>query len=142
MSDPAELPRAHFAFPGPLRDKLVAAILRGEKTSTTGLMVDYERDNEELPRAGERSAVVDSDGKPVAVIETTEVRVVPMREIDVEFARDEGEGFETVAHWREAHERFWNGYIDEIRRDLGDPSWSLTDDTLVVAARFRLVERL
>lgn len=38
-----------------------------------------------------------------------------------------------------AHERFWGGYLDEIRRDLGDPEWQLTDDTLVVCERFRLI---
>ena len=37
-----ELPVAEFAFPGPLRDQLVAAILSGGKTTTTGLLADYE----------------------------------------------------------------------------------------------------
>ena len=50
-------------------------------------------------------------------------------DVDLAFARDEGEGFESVAGWRRAHEEFWSG--EEI-----------TDDTLVVAERFRLVERL
>ena len=61
---------------------------------------------------------------------------------DEQFARDEGEGFETVAQWREAHDRFWRGYADEIRHHLGDPDWDVTDDTLFVAERFRLVEVL
>jgi hypothetical protein len=33
-----DLPVAEFAFPGPLRDQLVAAILAGEKTTTSGLV--------------------------------------------------------------------------------------------------------
>ena len=32
---------AELAFPGPLRDALVAAILRGDKTSTSALAVQY-----------------------------------------------------------------------------------------------------
>ncbi|MCL2734512.1 MAG: RNA-binding protein, partial [Actinomycetia bacterium] len=36
--DIAALPKAEFAFPGPLRDKLLAAVLSGAKTSTTGLL--------------------------------------------------------------------------------------------------------
>ena len=39
-----------FAFPGPLRDQLVAAILSGAKTTTSGLLTGYERDGEPLPR--------------------------------------------------------------------------------------------
>ena len=35
-----------FAFPGPLRDQLVAAILSGAKTTTSGLLIGYERDRE------------------------------------------------------------------------------------------------
>ena len=44
-----DLPVAEFAFPGPLRDQLVAAILDGSKTTTTGLLVEYEREAEPLP---------------------------------------------------------------------------------------------
>jgi hypothetical protein len=35
-----DLPVAEFSFPGPLRDQLVAAILVGAKTTTTGLVAD------------------------------------------------------------------------------------------------------
>lgn len=56
MSDDryAGLPKAEFAFPGPLRDQLVAAILSGEKTSTTGLMAEYRAlgDYRRPPAAG------------------------------------------------------------------------------------------
>jgi uncharacterized protein YhfF len=123
---------AEFGSPGELRDRLVAAILSGDKTSTTGLYAEHEEEGESQPEPGERQLVVDSDGRGVAVIELTSVEVKRMGDIDLQFAIDEGEGFESVADWREAHERFWRSY-------RGD---ELTDDTLVVAERFRLVERL
>ncbi len=134
---------AEFGFAGtPLRAALVAAILRGEKTATAGLLVDYERDDDELPAVGERFLVLDNDDHGVAVIETTEVRVLRIGECDLEFARNEGEGFESVADWRAAHDRFWRSYADEIREYLGDPGWDVGDDTEFVAERFRLVETL
>lgn len=134
--------KAEFGFPGtPLREQLVAAVLRGDKTATAGLLVDYERDGEPLPEVGERYAVVDNDGRDVAVIEITEVRVRRIGDTDEQFARDEGEGFESVPQWRDAHDRFWRSYADEIRAHLGDPDWHVNDDTLYVAERFRLVER-
>jgi uncharacterized protein YhfF len=123
---------AEFGFPGELRDRLVAAILAGEKTSTTGLYAEYEEEGESPPQPGERRLVVDSEGRGVAVIELTSVEVKRMAEIDLQFALDEGEGFESVADWREAHERFWRSYRDD------EPD----DETLVVAERFRLVEKL
>ncbi|MET8348679.1 MULTISPECIES: ASCH domain-containing protein [unclassified Micromonospora] len=135
-----DLPRAEFAFPGPLRDKLVAAILSGAKTSTSALLVGYERANEPLPEAGQRSAVVDSDDRRVAVIELTEVRVLRLADVDLQHALDEGEGDESVAQWRAGHETFWHSA--EVREELGDPGFTVDDDTLVVTQRFRLVHTI
>ena len=142
MSDAelSALPRAEFAFPGPLRDELVASILAGTKTATAALLAEYEREGEPLPAVGVRAVVVDSENQPVAVIETTEVRVISAGEVDLQFAIDEGEGFESVADWRAAHERFWHSA--EMRAALGEPPVDVTDDTRIVAERFRLVERL
>ncbi|MFG2134148.1 ASCH domain-containing protein [Streptomyces sp. NPDC048751] len=138
--NPASLPRVEFAFPGPLRDKLVAAILNGTKTSTTGLVVDYEHEGEPLPKVGSRAVVIDSDDRPVAVIEVTDVRVVPLAQVDLAHAVDEGEGDTSVAEWRANHERFWHS--DEMRAALEDPEFTVDDATLTVLERFRLVADL
>ena len=63
----------------------------------------------------------------------------PMSTID---AIDEGEGYANAHEFRVAHERFWNGYIDELGLELGDPDFALDDDTLVVLQRFTIVQRL
>jgi len=136
---PAEdLPVAEFAFPGPLRDQLVAAILAGAKTTTTGLVADYEHENDPLPSPGLRQVVADSAGRPVAIIETTAVRVMRLADVDLNHALGEGEGFTSVAEWRAVHERFWHSA--EMRRALGDPAFTVGDDTLVVAQEFRLIQ--
>jgi uncharacterized protein YhfF len=132
-----DLPVAEFGFPGPLRDRLVAAILSGRKTTTSSLMQDYERSGEPLPRAGHRQAVVDSGGRRVAAIEVTAVRVVRLADVDLPHVLDEGEGDESVAQWRAGHERFWDSA--EARAERGGPGFAVNDDTLVVAERFRLV---
>ena len=136
----ADLPVAEFGFPGPLRDALVAAILNGEKTSTTGLLEEYRRESWPLPAVGTREAVVDSHGARIAVIELTEVEVKRMGAVDLAFAIDEGEGFTTVEEWRDAHVRFFRS--SQMTSALGDPPVRIDDDTLVVCTRFRLVERL
>ena len=133
-----DLPVVEFAFPGPLRDQLVAAILAGEKTTTTGLVAEYEHENEPLPVPGLREVVVDSGGRPVAVIETTAVRVMRLADVDLDHALGEGEGFSSVAEWRAGHEQFWHSA--EMRQALGDPAFKVGDDTLVVASEFRLIQ--
>jgi uncharacterized protein YhfF len=136
----ASLPIIEFAFPGELRDRLVAAILAGEKTTTSCLHVELELEGEEPPRPGSREVVIDSAGRPVAVIEMTEIRVLPLAEVDLQHALDEGEGYGGVADWRQGHEEFWQSA--EYREAIGKPEFTVDDRTLAVAQRFCLVEDL
>ncbi len=81
--------------------------------------------------------MIDSDGNVVGVLEVVGVEVIRLGDADLQFAIDEGEGFESVAQWREAHEDFWNAYVlPELPADRVSP---LTDDTQIVFERFRLV---
>ncbi|MFD9538702.1 ASCH domain-containing protein [Streptomyces sp. NPDC060022] len=128
-----------LAFPGPLRDRLVAAVLSGEKVSTSGLLAEYEVEKEDLPPVGERSALIDSRGREVAAVELTEVRVVALGSVGLQHALDEGEGYTSVAQWRAGHEAFWHS--EEMRDALGDPAFTVDDDTKIVVERFRVVER-
>jgi uncharacterized protein YhfF len=112
-----------------LRRQLAEAVLRGHKTATASLRDQYAPDTDEpLPEVGENSVLIGWDDEPLGVVETTDVRVVPAGRVDLQFARDEGEGFESVADWRAAHERFWSGR-------------EITDETLVVCERFRVIAR-
>jgi uncharacterized protein YhfF len=131
-----------FGFRGSLRDRLVAAILSGAKTTTSSLLIGYERDAEPLPRPGDRWVVIDSADEPVALIEVIAVRVVRLADVDLAHAVGEGEGFASVAEWRAGHEAFWRSA--EVRAELGDPAFTVNDDTQIVAEQFRLVtgERL
>jgi uncharacterized protein YhfF len=115
-------PRTH------LRRQLVDAVLRGEKTSTAGLLEQYEADGELPKPVGSHCALLGYDDEAVAVIEVTESRIVPAAAIDEQFARDEGEGYASIEEWRAAHERFFDQTIGP--------------DTDIVAIRFRVVGRL
>ena len=95
--------------------------------------------SESLPRPGLREAVADSAGNHVAVIETIAVRMIRLGDVDLAHAVGEGEGYASVAEWRAGHERFWHS--QEMRKALGDPVFTVDDDTLVVAQTFRLVEK-
>jgi uncharacterized protein YhfF len=148
MPEPVEpttyrgMPAWGFAFPGALRDELTALALDGTKTATAGLAVDYVVDGGMPSRAGDREVLLDSGGRPVAVIEITRTELSTIGLVTDEFARAEGEGYADAKDWRESHERFWNGYIDDLRTGLRDPAFELTDSTVVVCEWFRVVERL
>jgi len=138
--DLTRLPRSEFAFPGPLRDRLIRAILDGRKVATTSLALEYEVRHESLPYSGQRSVVIDSDNQPVCVIETTDVVIVPLGEVDFAHVADEGEGHEAVSDWRKGHENYWRS--KEMAASLGGVVLVLDDSTAVVLERFRVVERV
>ena len=148
MPHPAEpttyrgMPAWGFGFPGELRDLLTALALDGTKTATSSLAVDFVVEGAMPARAGDREVMLDSSGEPVAIVEITKIALSTIALVDDDFARAEGEGFADAGDWRAAHERFWNGYIDDLRAGLRDPGFELTDSTVVVCEWFRVVERL
>ena len=145
MPLPDDLASLHtwgFGDPGPLRDELTALALSGAKTTTASLLADFEMEGEELPKEGQRDVLVDSAGRPVAVVETISCRVCRLADVDDQHAIDEGEGYANATEFRVEHEGYWNSYIDLVRAHLGDPTFVLGDDTPVVLERFRIVERL
>lgn len=135
-------PFAEFAYPGPLRDLLVAAILSGKKTATTGLVAGLEVEGDPMPEAGQRETVIDSDGVPVAIIELERVEFMRLAEVGLDVALAEGEDYDSVEGWRAAHEEFWEEYLVELRAAPGFEDLTITDDTPVYVEWFRLVEIL
>ncbi|MER5842535.1 ASCH domain-containing protein [Streptomyces prasinus] len=114
--------------PGGLRDKLNSLVLAGRKTATTGLLAEYVEETEGLEFAGERLALLDDDGRSVAVIEVTGVEVTSFTGVTWEHAAAEGEGDASLEEWRAGHRRFWE-------RE-GTP---VEDGTAVVCLAFRVV---
>ncbi len=128
-----------FGFPGPLRDRLVEAVLSGAKTATSSLLADWQRDGEQPPAAGELQTVVDSAGIPVAIIEIVESEVLALGDVNDRVACAEGESYQTAAGWRSEHERFWR---EEVFPDWEGDVPRLNDSTPVVVQWFRLQEQI
>ena len=85
-----------------LADELAALIEGNVKTATSTLLRWYEEGGHSLERLGDCWVVLDSTGRPRCVVEVTEVRVIPLGEVDAAFAADYGEGARTLA-WRRTH---------------------------------------
>lgn len=91
-------------------DDLLELVLKGTKTATAGALWDYESEDEDLPEIGTMSILLDGAGEPRAVIQNTDVDVVPFDEVTAEHARLEGEGDRSLEHWREVHEQFFTDH--------------------------------
>jgi uncharacterized protein YhfF len=108
----------------------LALVLIGKKTATCCSLSQYDDEAWPMPKPGDRWIVLDGKQRPRGVIETTEIATKRFEEVDAQFARDEGEGDQSYAYWRKAHE------------DYFARQGRFTPDMLVVCERFRLIEVL
>lgn len=124
---------------GGLGDRLIAAVLRGEKTATSSLAIGY-LSGDPMPKVGQRLSLVDHHGRSYGVVETTRATIIPLHLVGDDVAHDEGEGFADAAQWRRDHIAFWDDIAHLIREESGNPDWVLRDTEPVVVEWFRLIE--
>lgn len=124
-------PVAWFGDSRDQTDALAELVRKGAKRATAGLLWRWQ-DEGGPPEVGDRQVIVDWDGEPRAVIEMTDVSVVPFDEVDREFAREEGEGDLSLDYWREVH---WAIFARECQRLGREPGPKMP----VVCMRFRRV---
>ncbi|HYZ04357.1 MAG TPA: ASCH domain-containing protein [Rubrobacter sp.] len=72
--------------------ELGALIVAGIKTATCSALRAYEAEREPLPSVGLKTIVLDGNGDPLCIVETTQVKLQPYDEVEARFAFEEGEG--------------------------------------------------
>ena len=115
-----------------MADELGVLISSGTKTATCSALWEYEGEAESLPKVGTKTIVLDGNGDPLCIIETTEVEVGTYDEVDERFAYEEGEGDRSLEYWREAHWRFFSRTLPNIGKEPAP-------DMPLVCERFRVV---
>jgi uncharacterized protein YhfF len=112
--------------------EIATLVLNGTKTSTGSLQWVYDVEGKPLPKPGDLSIVMDGNGHPVCVIETTDVQVMPFDAVDEQFAYEGGEEDRTLASWRRM---YWSYIVTECVRIKREP----TEKMPLVCERFRVV---
>ena len=115
-----------------LANELAALVLRGTKRATAGAVWACEAEGKRLPQPGDLSIVTDGAGRPLCVIETLSVDVVPFRDVTAAFAATEGEGDGSLSFWREAHRQYFT-------RECASAGKAFTEDMLVACECFTVV---
>jgi uncharacterized protein YhfF len=113
-----------------MRRRLTELALAGTKVATAGLwQQDYLDHDEAVEAVGERQALLGDDDGVAAIIEITRVEVHPMRAVSWEFAQAEGEGFESIEHWRAGHTSYYAKHGIHV-----------DDETMFVCVWFRIAD--
>lgn len=118
-----------FQF-GEKADWLAGLVVDGTKTATCSSYPLYELEGENLPEIGDYQIVLNSQDKPVAIIQSYSIEIYPFKKVPVDFALAEGEG--TYEAWKEAHVAFFS-------RELSIQGLEFTEEMLTVCDCFKKV---
>jgi uncharacterized protein YhfF len=121
-----------FGDSASMANELGQLVLAGVKGATAGAVLAYEASGERLPKPGDLSVVVDALDRPLCIIETTHVDIVPFDAVSAEFAATEGEGDGSLAYWRDVHEAFFS-------RECAQSGHTFSTSMAVSCERFRVV---
>ena len=106
-----------WAFGG-APDKLAKLVMQGVKTATCSALALYEYENEEIPKVGDYSVILDSDGQAVCIIRTTKVYIETFDQVSERHAYLEGEGDRSLEYWRQVHEEFFTEELKTIQQNF------------------------
>lgn len=98
----ADLKQFRFGDSPELADRLASLVVAGVKTATCSAVANgFEA------ALGEQQVVLSGEGRPVAVIETLSLDVLPFEKVTPAQAAQEGEGDLSYPCWRDAHEAYF-----------------------------------
>lgn len=103
-----------FGSSNEMADELAELVLEGKKTATASNFKLYELEDEALPFKGLFNVILNGSGHAVAIIETTDVEIVPFDEVTSDHAYQEGEGDRSLDYWRKVHEKYFKEELAEI----------------------------
>ena len=113
-------------------DIIAELTVKGIKTATCSAYYLYEKEGEELPKAGEYSVILNSRDEAVCVIKTVKVYIERFGNISEEHAYKEGEGDRSLEYWRKVHEDFFT-------KELGEVGIKFSEDMELVCEEFEVV---
>jgi uncharacterized protein YhfF len=131
---PREFQAWGFGNSPEMADELGKLVTEGTKTATASLAWSYEVGPEPYPLVGGHCVILDGEGRPMCIIQTTDLSVVPFNKVDAEHAYQEGEGDRSLSYWREVHWRFFSAECEGLGREPDE-------EMPVVCEKFRLAFR-
>lgn len=115
-----------------MAEELLALVLSGQKTGTSSAYQAYEDDDEPLPQVTDLSIILNGQGQPVCLIQTTSVEILPFNQVSEIQAFKEGEGDRTLAYWQTVHQEFWE-------REFQGSTLTFKPEMLIVYEEFKVI---
>ena len=121
----------HFEITEKWANELLRLVLIGQKRATSSSLLGYELAGDKVPQIGDLSIVTDWEGVPKCVIETTNVTIIPFKDITFDICKREGED-DNLESWRKSHISFFTSEGKEL-------GYTFTEDMPVIFEDFKMV---
>lgn len=121
----------HFELTEKWANELLRLVLLGKKQATSSSLLAYEISGDRVPLIGDYSIVTDWDGNPRCVIETTNITILPFKDITFEICKREGED-DSLESWRKGHIKFFT----EDGKELG---YTFSENMPVIFEDFKVI---
>lgn len=124
----------HFELTESLANKLLDLVLIGQKKATASSLLAYEIEGDRIPVIGDFSIITDWNGNPRCVIKTTNIRILPFKDITFDICKLEGED-DDLESWQLGHINFFK----VEGRELG---YVFSKDMPVIFEEFEVVYQI
>jgi uncharacterized protein YhfF len=121
----------HFELTEYWANELLRLVLIGQKKAAASSLESFKLRNEPLPKIGDLNIVTDFHGNPKCVLRTTQVTILPFKDLTFDIVKREGED-DTLESWQKGHEKFFTA-------EGLDMGYSFTKEMLVVFEDFEVV---
>ena len=113
-----------------MADELLALVLKGQKQATCELRRQFSEGG--LPKLGDHWIITDGQKIPRCIIQTTQIDICRVRDVDAVFAWDEGEGDRSLVYWKAEHDAYF-------QRSAKRDGFTYSDEMEAVCERFKCV---
>tara|TARA_R110000796_G_scaffold37722_3_gene95121 strand:- start:76799 stop:77260 length:462 start_codon:yes stop_codon:yes gene_type:complete len=94
----------------------VDLIIKDVKKAASHSLLGLQSRKEALPKIGDFLVITNWEGKAKCIVKTTAVKLKPFFSIDEEYAKKEGEGDKSLAHWKKKHWEYYSRELAEFNR--------------------------
>jgi len=108
---------------------------RGLKTGSSSLLIEYGKNQSLLPKDQQVSVIIDWESRPICVIQTEKVSIVPFGKVGADQATADALGDGSLTYWQDVHWELFSAICAENKEEMGD-------DMDVVCERFRCLKSL
>lgn len=116
-------------------DTCAMLIKAGLKTASSGALASYLHYQVPVPAEGDLAIITNWEGEAQCIIQTTTVDIVPFNEVTDDYAVKEGEGDQSLSHWKKEH---WNFFSQDLATFGELPE----EDMMVICEEFEIIFQL